>query len=575
MNDKGWIVPYLKENKLLLICVVLLGLVTVFAASFLMFTSGYLISKAATRPENLLLIYIPIVGVRTFGITRAVSRYVERLVGHNVVLKILSNMRVKVYRNIEPNVLHPSMKIKTGDVLGLLADDIERLQDIYVKTVFPSLVGLFLYGICIIVLGLFSWPFAILVAILAGVLVFLFPFVSLLVTKATVKKIKNNRHTLYEKLTDAILGISEWQFSGRQAAFIKDYESQEHELLLLEQKRASFIRWRFSLAQVVIASMVVVMLFWTAAETSGGAFAHTLIAAFVLVLFPLTEAFVPLSDAVSEIPSYQDSIDRLSRLPDSNETKQEDIIKDTCNIKLQLKNVSFQYEENQTVNNVSFTMNQGDIIALLGPSGAGKSTIMKLIQGVLLPSSGSVTMNGVHTSQVGSFIPNLIAILQQQPHLFDTTILNNIRLGNPNASDEDVYEAAKQVKLHDYISSLPKGYHTPMHETGMRFSGGERQRVALARILLQDTPVVILDEPTVGLDPITEKQLMTTVFEVLQGKTILWITHHLAFVHMADQVLFLDKGEIVLQGTHEQLMNTNTRYARLYELDMPRSKSVV
>ncbi|OZI12489.1 thiol reductant ABC exporter subunit CydC [Bacillaceae bacterium SAS-127] len=575
MNDKGWVLPYLKENKRLLLFVVLLGFLTVFAASSLMYTSGYLISKSATRPENLLMVYIPIVGVRTFGIGRAVSRYIERLVGHGVVLRILSKMRLKVYQLVEPQVLHPRSKLKTGDVLGILADDVERLQDIYLKTVFPSLVSLFIYLLAVIALGFFSWPFALLMAIYAGVLVFLFPFVSLLVMKAKVQQIKQGRHVLYGRLTDAVMGVSDWQYSGRQMEFIEEYERQEHQLLLLEQKRNRFVRWRNSMAQVVIAIMVVSMLAWTANQSSIGAIDYTLIAAFVLVLFPLTEAFLPLSDAVSEIPSYQDSIDRLSGLElggkQAADKQGENLIVPNGEPSvLELQHVSFQYDEYRRVlDDVSFSITQGEKVALLGPSGAGKSTILKLIEGVVPPTNGSITLNGVATHEMSASISQWVAVLNQHPHLFDTTILNNIRLGRPDATDEEVYEAAKQVKIHDLIESLPNGYETQVHEMGSRFSGGERQRIALARILLQDVPIVILDEPTIGLDPLTEKELLTTMFDVLKGKSVLWITHHLAFIHKADRVLFLDQGNIVLQGEHEHLLKTNERYQRLYVLDRP------
>ncbi|WP_243292760.1 thiol reductant ABC exporter subunit CydC [Bacillus sp. FJAT-47783] len=576
MNDRGWIYPYLKENIRLLLFVVFFGLLTVFSAAFLMFTSGFLISKAATRPENLLMIYVPIVAVRAFGITRAVSRYIERLIGHDMVLKILSKMRIKVYQLIEPRVLSSNLSFKTGDVLGMLAEDIERLQDIYLKTVFPSLVGLFLYVLSVLALGFFSWPFAFIMAVHAGVLLFLFPFVSLLVTKANVQRMKAERHGLYERLTDAVMGLSDWQFSGRQTDFISEYEQEEEELSRIEQKHIRFMRWRDSFAQVVVATLFVSMLFWTANESASGNLSHTLIAAFVLVLFPLTETFLPLSDAISEVPAYQDSVDRLSRLSTERIEKQDlnDYVLEKVNraegVTLKLENVSFRYDSHhKTLDRLSFSIKQGEKVALLGPSGSGKSTILKLIEGGISPTEGAVTINGVETTTIGSTISNWVAVLNQQPHLFDTTIINNIRLGKRNATDEEVYWAAKQVKLHDYIDSLPDGYETHMHETGMRLSGGQRQRIALARILLQDAPVVILDEPTVGLDPVTENDLLQTIFAVLQDKTVLWITHHLAFVHLTDQVLFLDKGTIQLQGTHQQLMNESERYARFYQLDRP------
>ncbi|KGX85856.1 thiol reductant ABC exporter subunit CydC [Pontibacillus litoralis] len=576
MNATGWFLPYLKQNRKMLLFVTFFGLLTAFSAAFLMFTSGYLISKSATRPENILLVYIPIVGVRAFGITRAVSRYVERLVGHNVVLKILSTMRSRIYQLVEPRVFSKGATFKTGDLLGILADDIERLQDIYIKTIFPSIVALSLYTLSIIALGFFSIPFACLMAIHAGVLLFLYPFVSLLVTKAKVQRMKATRHHLYEQLTDAVMGINDWQISGRQRDFIESYEKQEQQLYELDRSRNRFVRWRDSSAQVIIAIMVIVMLFWTAWETSQGDMAYTLIAAFVLVLFPLTEAFLPISDAVSEVPSYQDSIDRLTRL--SDEPKEEQQLNEAMLQKLQqtddatltINHVAFQYgTDDQTLKDVTFTMQQGEKIALLGPSGSGKSTILKLIEGAISPEKGSVQINGVDTTNFGNHISNWVAVLNQQPYLFDTTIQNNIRLGKPSATDQEVEWAAKQVKLHDYITSLPEGYNTHMHETGMRLSGGQRHRIALARILLQDAPIVILDEPTIGLDPITEKELLTTIFDVLQEKSVLWITHHLAFVSLTDYVLFLDKGTIHMEGKHEHLLQTNERYARLYKLDRP------
>lgn len=184
MKKEQWILPYMKKNRKLLIIVVLLGGLTVCSAAFLMYTSGYLISKAATRPENVLMIYVPIVAVRTFGILRAVARYVERLTGHHMILNILSDMRVRLYRLLEPQALKLRSRFRTGDMLGILADDIEHLQDMYLKTVFPGISALLLYIIFIAALGCFSWPFAGLVAIYAAVLVFLVPLVSLLVTRA-------------------------------------------------------------------------------------------------------------------------------------------------------------------------------------------------------------------------------------------------------------------------------------------------------------------------------------------------------------------------------------------------------
>ncbi|MCY8516730.1 thiol reductant ABC exporter subunit CydC [Bacillus atrophaeus] len=573
MKNEEWIRPYIKQNARLFVLVVCLGAVTIFSAAFLMFTSGFLISKAATRPENILLIYVPIVAVRTFGIARSVSRYAERLVGHHIILKIVSDMRVRLYKMLEPGALMLRSRFRTGDMLGILAEDIEHLQDAFLKTVFPAISALLLYAVSIMALGFFSWPFAALMAIYLFVLVVLFPVVSLLVTKAKNTRLKSGRNALYSRLTDAVLGVSDWMFSGRQHSFVESYEKEENAWFEVEQKRQRFTRWRDFAAQCLVAGLILLMLFWTAGQNADGELARTMIAAFVLVIFPLTEAFLPLSDALTEVPGYQDSVRRMNKTAPQTETARiapaaEKL--DLNDVTLRFDHVAFSYDDSsQVLNQFSFTLRQGEKMALLGRSGSGKSTSLALIEGALIPASGKVTLNGMETASLDDQIAEAVAVLNQKPHLFDTSILNNIRLGNGQASDEDVRRAARQVQLHDYIESLPDGYDTSVQETGIRFSGGERQRIALARILLQDTPIIILDEPTVGLDPITERELLDTIFDVLKGKTILWITHHLAGVEAADKVVFLENGKAEMEGTHEELLAGNERYRRLYHLDVP------
>lgn len=238
---------------------------------------------------------------------------------------------------------------------------------------------------------------------------------------------------------------------------------------------------------------------------------------------------------------------------------------------IDIKNITFGYTERKLLDNFNLKIGPGEKIAILGRSGSGKSTLLNLIQGTLSPASGELKLNGQAAQLLEPVIPKIMAVLNQKAYLFNTSVINNIRLGNPEATDEEVYKVAQMVQLDDMIKQLPKGYETNMQETGQRFSGGERQRVALARILLQKTPVVILDEPTVGLDPITEAKLLNTIFETLEGKTIIWVTHHLIGVERMDRILFLEQGGIVMEGTHKQLLINEARYQRLYALDCPLS----
>ena len=572
----SWIRPYLSENKWLLALVLILGTGTFFSAGALMFTSGYLISESATLPENILLVYVPIVLVRLFGVSRPAFRYAERLSGHSMVLKILSRMRVRLYKTLEPNALDFKSRFKTGDLLGVLADDIEHLQDVYIKTIFPAVISLLLYAMIVLGLGYFSIPFALLMLLLLFVLVILFPLVSLLTTHARHAKRKDARNGLYQTLTDAVMGAGDWMISGRQADFIQRYENDERTADIIEGEISKFQRYRNLLFHIIILVAIISMTCWIAANVESGGFEPSWIAAFVLVVFPLIDAFAPLSDAVSQLPSYQSSLERINGLKTQNEERNhleqtgiQDLKKKTS-LPIQFDQITFSYSEEASpvLEDLTLSIQAGEKIALLGKSGSGKSTLAKLILSAYEPQKGQITIGGKPVNELGE-LSNLVAVLQQKPHLFDTTVMNNIRLGKPAATDEEVIEAAKKVQMHDYIISLPDGYDTRMHELGSRFSGGERQRIALARILLQDVPIAILDEPTVGLDALTEKQLLKTIFETLQSKTVIWITHHLAGAETMDRMIFLEDGAIKMDGTHAELMKTEEAYRNLYRLDIP------
>lgn len=574
MVSKGWFIPYIKENQKLFALVLFLGAIAVFSASMLMYTSGFLISKAATRPENILMVYVPIVAVRTFGISRSAARYAERLASHQLILTMIEKMRVRLYDMAERSA--KQTKLGTGEMLGLLSEDVERLQDAYLKTIFPSIGSLLLYAASIGALGLFSWPFAGLMLLYMALLVFVFPYITVLVNRARQIQMKKGRNELYSHLTDAVMGVSDWLFSGRQNDFVEGYERKEAKLLALEAAKHRFIRLRQFLAQLVIGGAVVFVVYWSGSVVQAGSMPHTLIAAFVLVLFPLTEAFLPLSDAAGDIPVYQHAVSRLNHYEEqsyeglvereaTDETPVSDGVEAVC-----FDQVTFGYEVNKHVlKHFSFSLKQGESLALLGKSGAGKSTILKLLEGAVVPNQGVVSIQGKPVQSIQEEVSSYVSVLNQQPYLFDTSVLNNIRLGSPEATEEQVKEAARQVQLHDYIESLPEGYHTGVQETGVRFSGGERQRMALARILLQNTPIVVLDEPTVGLDPRTERELLETIFRVLKGKTVIWITHHLTGCEACDRMMFIEGGRIEMQGQHHDLLKENLRYQKLYEMDRP------
>ncbi|MGP7816974.1 thiol reductant ABC exporter subunit CydC [Niallia sp. 01092] len=571
MNQEKWIVPFIKGNVPRIIFIILISFLTVLTAAMLTFTSGYLISKAAIPVENILLVYIPIVGVRTFGIGRAVFAYLERLAGHDTVLRILSKMRVKLYRILETQALFLKSRFKMGDMLGILAEDIEQLQYIYLRTIFPTISAIFLYVVVVFSIGMLDVPFALLIGCYLAVLLVILPILSLLFIKKKQKAFKQKRNGLYQSLTDSILGISDWVISGRTTSFIAGYEKEEAAVAAINNQLQRFSRWRNLLAQGIAAVIIISLTLWSSQQYAEGTISATVIAAIILVAFPVLEAFFIISDAFEKIPAYQDSLARLKKLTASNAPCNNEAVLEGSTVNIQVDSVSFSYENEKdfSVSDVSLSIPQGKKIAIIGRSGAGKSTLLKLIQGALIPTAGKVTFNGRDAFSFHENSASIISVLNQNPHLFDTTLRNNVTLGIEEASEEDIKRAIKLAQLEKLVETLPDGLDTFMQETGQRFSGGEKQRVALARILLQNTPVVIMDEPNASLDPRTEKELLKTIFASLKGKSIIWITHHLVGIEEMDEIIFMNGGKIEMRGTHEELLAANPRYKQLYRLDHP------
>ncbi|AHV99682.1 amino acid ABC transporter ATP-binding/permease protein [Paenibacillus sabinae] len=312
MRREGWFAPYVSSYFWRFLAIVLLGALTIFSASSLMYTSGFLISKASIPPENILMIYVPIVGVRAFGTSRAVIHYVERLVGHDTILRILSQMRQRLYRILEPQALFLSSRFRTGDILGMLADDIEYLQNVYLRTVFPAVISLIIYAAAVIAIGMFDVRFAVLVGLYILVLVAVLPLISLLLTQKRQREVKQARNRLYQKLTDAVLGMSDWMISGRQGQFVDTYEADEQAVARTDAALRRWARIRMFLGQSVVGLGVVSMIWWAGGEFAQGAIPGTLIAAFALVVFPVADAFLPVSEAIEKIPQYRNSLERLA-----------------------------------------------------------------------------------------------------------------------------------------------------------------------------------------------------------------------------------------------------------------------
>ncbi|MYV37011.1 thiol reductant ABC exporter subunit CydC [Weissella cibaria] len=566
-----WVFPYLRSYKKLLALIIFLGFMTTFSGAALMFTSGFLISRSAQIPENILMVYVPIVLTRAFGIGRPSFRYAERLVSHNWVLKIVSTFRRRLYELVETGTKSVYAKTQTGEVLNVLANDLFKIENFYLRTLFPTVIGLVIYVLIAIGVGVFDWGFALAIFLILGMTTILAPMITLAVNGARDFKQQQLEAELYTDLTDTVMGLQDWILAGRTAELAERQQADFNAINQLKSKQAHFNWWRDFSGAMIIGFTAIVLLVFATRHFGGSSFGVNWIAAFVLAIFPAEDALTSISTGVGEWPRYQNSITRLNEMDEQAQaeaqlqTTQQAVQPNDPTIVL--NQVTFGYDQTPVLQDLSLTIPDGQKIAILGQSGAGKTTLLKLLLGDEMPLAGTVTIGSTAVADLSSQRATLIAVLDQQPYLFASTVANNLRLGKLDATDEELWDVLEQVNLKELVVQLPDGLATPMSEMGSRFSGGERQRFALARILLQDTPIVILDEPTVALDPITELAVLETIFKTLHDKTVIWVTHHLTGIELVDKVIFIENQQIAMAGTPAKLMATERRFQRLLALD--------
>ncbi|QPS70274.1 thiol reductant ABC exporter subunit CydC [Lactococcus garvieae] len=561
--NNDWITPFLRKYRVGMILAIILGTITMFCAGLLMFSAGYVISKSATKPQNILIIYVPVLMVRVFGISRPVVRYIERLTSHNWILRITSNLRRKLYLRLEKSAIGLSDRYKLGDLLGLLNEDIANIQDLFLRTIFPLMIVGSLSVALIIASGVFSIALALGIAFFLGLMVIVLPYVSLKVSAKYDRDLKNYRNQLFSNLTDDILGLQDWVLSDRKDDFLGDYQASEQAARQIQEKMLSYVRKRNLVLQLIFALLVVYLIVWSGTSLQGGD-APNYIAAVSLAAFPLFDAFAPLSDAVVETQRYGDSVQRLNDLSDVKEDVRQERILATD---LQISELNFAFGDKVIFEDLSLHIKEGEHVAILGRSGVGKSTLASLIRGDLIAQSGRIDLSGVEPAYANN-VEEKIGVINQNPYIFNASIRSNLSLARLDASDEEIWNALDLVGLKKMVASLPNQLNEVVDEAGQRFSGGERQRLALARILLSDVELVILDEPTVSLDPITENQLLRLFFERLKDKTIIFITHHLLGVQHMDRVIFFENGKIKLDDQPEYLLQHNEDFQKLYQMDL-------
>ena len=576
MRTNSIIRTEIKKNKSVMTLVVVLGILSTVSGAALMYVSGFLISKSSLRIGNILMLQVPTVLTRTFSLSQSTFAYLQRLTSHNLVLGIIEKMRSRVYKILEPHALKLKKEYKSGDLLGLIAEDIEHLQNIYLKTIFPSIVSLVLYVIFVALMFGYDMSYAILATLFGLFIIFIVPFVSLTFTRRNFQVMKEAKYDLYKNFTSAIFGISDWISSNRVNDFMNEYQEKETRLLKKETKIKIFVHFRENLVNFIAGLTVFYMIYSCWNMTLNDSVENVYIASFCMMALSVMSVSVMTSESVAHIPGYEVSIKRVKDFY-ANEQDDVDIDKALENKEgnvIDIENVTFAYENGKNVlDNISLSIKKGEKVAILGRSGVGKSTLVKLLTGTYTDYTGSISVLGKVPTE--KMLGTKISLLNQKPYLFDMTIRENLKLALLDKKEEvtddeinsKIEESLEKSQLTRLISELPEGINTNVFETGSRFSGGERQRIAFARTLIQNNELLLLDEPTVGLDPKTEHELLKTIFETNVDKTIVWITHHLNSIKYMDRIIFIKDGKVEMNGTHEELYKTNEKYRKLYNMD--------
>lgn len=578
IKDDQWFLPFLKKRGSKLFLIFLLAFLTVFCASALMFTSGYLISRSARHPENLFVVYVPVVLTRAFGIGRPVFKYLQSLQSHDWVLSIASSLRDKLYFQLEGTGSFLAQIFKTGDLLELLSDDIDHLENFYLRVIFPVLQAYLVYVFVLFLSLILDWRLflGILLSLLASLL--LVPV--LLISKVWINYLKKKDLTgkSYQIMTDAVLGIEDWKISGRIKDFIGLTRKEDHEISRLDHQKDGLNLNKSFLVQVCFAAAVLFTLFWAGKNLTYSNSAANYAAAIVLTLFPIFDCFAPVVSAFDELPFYLFSLDQLN---DFSKKNNKAVLKNKNNFidissnevikEINIKNAAFSYsaDDDPLLKDFSLDIEPEEKISVLGPSGEGKTTLLQLIIGELQLQKGKILYNGRQKISDDQ-IKKSFSYLNQDPFIFNSSILNNVRLADEKASRKQVIDILKEVGLWDFVKKLPNDIDYQVSEKGNQLSGGQKQRLALARILLKDSPILLLDEPTSGLDPITERHLIDTILETQKHKTMIWVTHRLVGLEKMDKIIFLDKGKAVMEGRPFDLYQKYPRFAHLYDLDAGR-----
>ena len=542
----------------------------------LLAVSGFLLARASEHP-SILALTVAIVAVRGLAVGRGVFRYLERLTSHDVAFRVLADVRMAIYRRLEGLAPAGLAAFRSGDLLARLISDVDATQDLFIRGVGPplaaALVGAGAVTVCLFILAPAAGVLA-LGLVTAGVVV---PALAVAASRRAARVTAPARGELGATLTDLLSGAAELHAFGAQDSGLAAVAAADRQLTSLARRSAGAAGLGTGLMTAVSGLTVWGVLVLGVAAVADGTLTRVPLAVVTLTALASFEAVTVLPAAALQLGEARASARRIGAVLDTPDPVRDPaaprpLPAGPMAVRMRGVQVRYQPDGPLALDGLDLDLEPGRRVALVGPNGAGKSTVAAELLRFWDPASGAVTLAGASGDPDGASLASyaaddvrtVIGGCPQDPHVFDATVRENLRLARPGAGDDELAAAAAAARLLPWIQSLPRGWDTRVGSRGAAMSGGERQRLALARALLADPDLLILDEPTAPLDPEAATVLTADLLAATAGRSTLLITHDFTGLDQVDEIIVLDRGQVAQRGTHRELIRADGPYRQLH-----------
>lgn len=534
------------------------GFLTIGSSIGLLMTSAYIITKAALHP-SVGELQVAIVGVRFFGIARGIFRYAERLISHNITFKLLAKFRVWFYKSIEPLAPAGLSNFRSGDLLARMVSDVESLEHVYIRVIFPPFVAILITALMWTLFGIFNVMFSVIITLALAVAGVAVPVFTAKINKVIGERFIEVRSKLKTLSVDLAHGLTELIVYGKEKEFSNEINSLNKEYNKL-QFRMSFIDGlNEGLILFVLNLTIIGIMLVGIPQINIGALSGIDLAVMIVGAMASFEAVLPIPTMAQHFESSMRAANRIFEITDKTPSvlNSENPVVNVKSYDLEFKNVSFSYSEgnDSALRNVSFSLPEKKKIAIVGASGSGKSTLLNLTARFYDVTKGAILLGETDIKRIDiEVLRRQFSHVSQSTHIFAGTVEDNLRVGNPEATTEEMTTALIKANVYDTFFEKHNGLKTWLGEGGSKISGGERQRLAIARAILKDAPILVFDEPTANLDSENEQKIIKTILNISEEKSLLFITHRLVSLSEFDEILVMKKGEIVERGTEKELI---------------------